>query len=225
MLSFSNMMFKNRTDAGRKLAQALEKYKNAANTVILALPRGGVVVGYQVAKKLNLPLDIVVPRKIGAPGNPEFAIGAITETGEGIFDEETIKTYNISKDYIENEIKKEKAEAERRLKLYRGKRPCLVLTGKTVIVLDDGLATGLTMRAAIKTVKARNPRRIVVAIPIGPPDSIEMIKREVDEIIYLDAPFFFGAVGAFYEEFSQTTDEEVIELLERSKNFGLKVKS
>ncbi len=214
------MIFKNRIDAGQKLAKALKKYKDAANTVILALPRGGVVVGYQVAKELNLPLDIVVPRKIGAPGNPEFAIGAITETGEGIFDEETIKVYSISKEYIENEIKKEKAEAERRLKLYRGKRPCLVLKGKNVILLDDGLATGLTMRAAIKTVKSRESKKIVVAFPIGPPDSIEIIKREVDEVVYLDAPFLFGAVGAFYEEFGQTTDEEVIDLLKRSEKFG-----
>jgi len=209
------MIFKSRIDAGQKLAQALKKYKNLENGIVLALPRGGVVVGYEVAKKLNLPLDIICPRKIGAPGNPEFAIGAITETGEGIFDEETIKTYGISKEYIENEIKKEKAEAERRLKLYRGKRPCLVLKDKTVIIVDDGLATGLTMRAAIKTVRSRGAKKIIVAIPIGPPDSIEIVKREVDEIIYLDAPFFFGAVGAFYEEFGQTTDEEVIELLRK----------
>lgn len=214
------MIFKNRVDAGQKLSQALEKYKDAKDTVILALPRGGVVAGYEAAKKLNLPLDIVVPRKIGAPGNPEFAIGAITETGEGIFNEETIKTYGISKEYIESEIKKEKAEAERRLKLYRGKRPCLVLKNKTVIILDDGLATGLTMRAAIRTVKSRKPKKIVVAFPIGPSDSIEILKREVDEVVYLDAPFFFGAVGAFYEEFGQTTDEEVIDLLKKAENFG-----
>ncbi len=214
------MIFKNRIDAGQKLAQALKKYKNAKDTVILALPRGGVVVGFEVAKELNLPLDVVVPRKIGAPGNPEFAIGAITETGEEIFDEETIKTYNISKEYIENEIEKEKAEAERRLKLYRGEQPCLSLKNKTVIILDDGLATGLTMRAAVKTVKTREPKKIVVAFPIGSPESIEIIKHEVDEVVYLDAPLFFGAVGAFYEEFGQTTDEEVVELLRRAATFG-----
>jgi putative phosphoribosyl transferase len=213
------MIFKDRIDAGQKLAEALEKYKNAKDTVILALPRGGVVTGFEVAKELNLPLDIVVPRKIGAPGNPEFAIGAITETGEGIFDEETIKTYGISKDYIENETKKEKAEAERRLKLYRGERPCLVLKDKTVILLDDGLATGLTMRAAIKTVKTHEPKKIIVAFPVGASDSIEILKREADEVVYLDAPFFFGAVGAFYEEFGQTTDEEVIELLRKAEIF------
>jgi putative phosphoribosyl transferase len=213
------MIFKDRIDAGQKLAKALEKYKNAKDTVILALPRGGVVTGFEVAKELNLPLDIVVPRKIGAPGNPEFAIGAITETGEGIFDEETIKTYGISKEYIENETKKEKAEAERRLKLYRGERPCLVLKDKTVILLDDGLATGLTMRAAIKTVKAYEPKKIIAAFPVGASDSIEILKSEADEVVYLDAPFFFGAVGAFYEEFGQTTDGEVIELLRKAEIF------
>ena len=209
------MTFKNRADAGQKLAKILGKYQKAANTVVIALPRGGVVVGFEVAKILNLPLDIVVPRKIGAPGNPEFAIGAITETGEGIFDETTIAAYDITKSYLEHEVAKEKAEAERRLKLYRGSRLPLDLKNKTVIIADDGLATGLTMRAAIKTIKKMNAAKIVVAIPITPPDTAELIKKEIDEIIYLDAPPFFGAVGAFYEEFGQTTDEEVIDLLKK----------
>jgi putative phosphoribosyl transferase len=215
------MVFENRIDAGRQLAVALEKYKNTENAVILALPRGGVVVGFEVAKVLNLPLDIVVPRKIGAPGNPEFAIGAITETGEGIFDKTTITAYGINQEYIDNTVAAEKKEAERRLKTYRGARPPLDLKNKIVIIVDDGLATGLTMRAAIKTVKKYGAQKIVVAIPVTPPDTAEIIKKEVDEIIYLDAPPFFGAVGAFYEEFGQTTDEEVVELLERSKDFGL----
>jgi len=213
------MIFKNRIDAGQKLAQALKKYKNAKSALILALPRGGVVVGFEVAKALNLPLDIVVPRKIGAPGNPEFAIGAITETGEGIFDETTISTYGISQEYIDKTVAKEKKEAERRLKTYRGARPPLNLKNKTVIIVDDGLATGLTMRAAIKTVKQYGAAKIIVAVPVTPPDTARLIKKEVDEIIYLDAPLFFGAVGAFYEEFSQTTDKEVIDLLKKSENF------
>ncbi len=214
------MIFKDRTDAGQKLAVALKQYKNAADTLILALPRGGVVVGFEVAKTLNLPLDIVVPRKIGAPGNPEFAIGAITETGEGIFDETTIATYGISQEYLDATIQKEKIEAERRLKLYRGTRPPLDLKNKTVLIVDDGLATGLTMRAAIKTVKQYGANKIVVAVPVTPPDTAELIKKEVDELIYLDAPILFGAVGAFYEEFAQTTDEEVVELLQKSVHFG-----
>ena len=199
------------------MAAALKKFNNSPNTIILALPRGGVIVGYEVAKILNLPLDIVVPRKIGAPANPEFAIGAITETGVGIFEEMAIGAYGITESYLQNEIKKEKAEAERRLKLYRGTRAPLDLKNKTVIIVDDGLATGLTMRAAVKTVKILGAAKIIVAIPVTSPEAAELVKKEVDEIIYLEAPAFFGAVGSFYEEFGQTTDEEVIELLSRER--------
>lgn len=212
------MLFKNRADAGQKLAAALEKFNNSPNTIILALPRGGVIVGFEVARELNLPLDIVVPRKIGAPANPEFAIGAITETGEGVFDEMVVGAYGITESYLQNEIKKEKAEAERRLNLYRGSRPPLDLKNKTVILVDDGLATGLTMRAAVKSIKKSGVEKIIVAIPVTSPEAAELVKKEVDEIIYLEAPAFFGAVGAFYEEFSQTTDKEVIELLKNSEN-------
>ncbi|MFH2136640.1 MAG: phosphoribosyltransferase [Patescibacteria group bacterium] len=207
------MLFKNRLEAGEKLAVALDKFKNAKNAIILALPRGGVVVGFEVAQKLNLPLDIIVPRKIGAPANPEFAIGAITEQGVGVFDEMTVGAYGIAESYLQNEIKKEKAEAERRLKLYRGSRPPLDLKNKTAILVDDGLATGLTMRAAIKSVKRMGAEKIIVAIPVTSPEAVELVQKEVDEIIYLEAPAFFGAVGSFYEEFRQTTDEEVIDLL------------
>ncbi len=197
------------------MAEALEKFKNAANTVIMALPRGGVVVGYEVAKKLNLPMDIVVPRKIGAPGNPEFAIGAITETGEGVFDEMTVGAYGITESYLQNEIEKEKVEAGRRLKLYRGSRSPFDLKNKTAIIVDDGLATGLTMRAAIKSVEKMGAAKIIVATPITSPEAAELIKKEVHEIIYLEAPAFFGAVGSFYEEFGQTTDDEVINLIKK----------
>lgn len=197
------------------MAKLLEKYKDAKDTIILALPRGGVVVGFEVAKVLNLPLDIVVPRKIGAPGNPEFAIGAITETGEMILNEEV---FGISESYLKNEAEKERAEAERRLKLYRGNRPPLSLKNKTVILIDDGLATGLTMRAAISSVKKMKAKKIIVAVPIAPPETVELIKKEVDEIFYLEAPPLFGAVGAFYKEFGETSDEEVIDLLKNRNN-------
>jgi len=214
------MLFKNRVEAGQKLAETLGKFKDAKDTIILSLPRGGVVVGYEVARALNLPLDIVVPRKIGAPGNPEFAIGAITEQGVGIFEEMAIGAYGITESYLQNEIKKEKAEAKRRLKLYRDARLPLDLKNKTVILVDDGLATGLTMRAAIKTVKKLGANKIIVTVPVTSPEAAELVKKEVDEIIYLEAPAFFGAVGSFYEEFGQTTDEEVIELLKKSEKFG-----
>jgi predicted phosphoribosyltransferase len=211
------MIFHDRIEAGQKLALVLEKYKKQKETIILALPRGGVVVGFEVAKILNLPLDLVVPRKIGAPGNPEFAIGAITEEGEGIFNEEVIRDYGISKEYIEKTVEEEKKEAQRRLKTYRGDRLSLNLAGKTVIIIDDGIATGLTMRAAIKSIKVKNPKKIIVATPCGTKDSLEEIEKEVDKVVCLYVPIFFGAVGAFYKNFKQTTDEEVIDLIQKSK--------
>ena len=206
-------MFKNRRDAGQQLAKSLEKYKNAQNVILLALPRGGVVIADEIAKKLNLPLDIVVPRKIGAPGNPEYAIGAITETGEGIFNEEEIR--KIDKEWLKKEIEKEKQEAQRRLRVYRGDKPAVNLKDKIVILVDDGVATGLTLKAAIKSVRQKKPKKIVVAVPVGASDSIEEIKKEVDEVVCLYTPLFFGAVGQFYEEFGQTEDEEVIEIMKR----------
>ncbi len=207
------MIFKNRKDAGEKLIPKLIQYKNKPGIVILALPRGGVVTAAEIVRKLNLPLDLVVPRKIGAPGNPEFAIGAIAEDGVGIFDNEIIAAYNIGQEYIKNEVEKEKKEAERRLKVYRGKRLPLNLEDKTVILVDDGVATGATMRAAIKSVKQKAPKEIIVATPTIARDTLKIIQEEVDEVIYLKAPLFFGAVGAFYEDFAQTEDKEVIDII------------
>jgi len=207
------MIFKNRKDAGEKLIPKLIQYKNKPGIVILALPRGGVVTAAEIVRKLNLPLDLVVPRKIGAPGNPEFAIGAIAEDGVGIFDNEIIAAYNIGQEYIKNEVEKEKKEAERRLKVYRGKRLPLNLEDKTVILVDDGVATGSTMRAAIRSVKKKKAKKIIVAIPTIAQDTLKKIQEEVDEVIYLKAPLFFGAVGAFYEDFAQTEDKEVIDII------------
>src|SRR3989339_1086182 len=193
-------MFKNRQDAGKKLAEALGAYKNARDTIVLGLPRGGVVIGYEVAKALGLPLDIVVPRKIGAPGNPEYAIGAITETGEAIFNEEEVG--QVDKEWLKQKMKKEKREAQRRLTIYRP-GPSPQVAGKTVILVDDGVATGYTMRAAVASVKARKPVKIVVAVPNGANDSMRELRREVDEVIALEIPDVYFAVGAQYEEFSQ----------------------
>lgn len=207
------MIFKDRQDAGKKLAKALAKYKNAPKTIVLALPRGGVVVGYEIAKTLNLPLDIVVPRKIGAPGNPEYAIGAITETGDAIMND--IEAREVNKDWLKLEMDKEKQEAQRRLKTYRPGPPPQ-LAGKIVIVVDDGIATGYTMRAAIASVKSREPAKIIVAVPHGDRNSLEIIRQEVDEVVVLYEPTAYLAVGAHYEEFSQTSDEEVIKLIKNS---------
>ena len=175
-----------------------------------------MVTGFEVAKVLNLPLDIVVPRKIGAPDNEEYAIGAVTESGEGIFNQEAIATLSVTNDYLSKKVNEGKKEAERRLKYYRADRTPLNLTNKTVIIVDDGIATSLTMRAAIKSVQEKKAKKIIIAVPVTARDSLEIIRNETDEIIYLEAPMFFGAVGVFYEDFEQTTDEEVIDLMQKS---------
>ena len=212
------MIFEDRQEAGRKLISKLQQYKDKSDVIVLGLPRGGIITASEIAQGLNLPLDLVVTRKIGAPDNPEFAIGAITEDGEGVFDEVTISAYRISQEYIDEEIKKEKKEAKRRLRVYRGDRPPLNLKNKTVILVDDGVATGATLRAAIMSVKSKNAKKIIVAVPVIPQDSLEKIKNEVDDIIYLDVPLFFSAVGSFYKVFVQTEDEEVIALMKKAKN-------
>lgn len=208
------MLFKDRQHAGKLVANLLEKYRDDSNTIIFGLPRGGVVLAYEVAKHLKLPLDIICARKIGAPYNPEFGVGAITESGESFIDEEVIDRLDISPEYLQNEIKKESKEAARRLAIYRKDRPLAQLKDKTVILIDDGIATGATMKAAIKTLQARKTKKIVVAVPVAAPETLEEIRSMVDEVICLAAPVFFQAVGQFYENFSQTTDQEVIQLLE-----------
>lgn len=208
------MMFKNRADAGKQLARQLEKYKNARDTILLALPRGGVVVAAEIARALHLPLDIIVPRKIGAEGNPEYAIGALTETGEIVWNEAEREAANP--EYLKKVIAEERAEAQRRLATYRGNRERRDIKGKTVVIVDDGIATGLTMRAAIKTARTENPKKIIVAVPHGAADTVAKLQKEADEVIALETPVFYGAVGQFYESFPQTSDEEVIEALEKN---------
>ena len=207
------MTFENRRAAGQQLAAKLSAYRNNPDVIIIGLPRGGVVTAAEVAKELKAPLDIVVPRKIGFPGNPEFAIGAITEDGTGVMNEETISAYNIPQEYIDRTINGEKKEAQRRLKVYRGRRPLLLLKNKIVILVDDGIATGATMRAAIASAKAKKAKKIIVAVPVTAGDSKNIIEKECDEFVCIDVPMFFGAVGNFYEEFGQVEDEEVIQIL------------
>lgn len=207
------MIFHDRQEAGKKLSLALLKYKNDKNTIILGLPRGGVVVAAEVAKALDLPLDIIVIRKMGAPMNSELAIGATDELGHTVLNEEIIESLEISENYLKEVKQKEQKMAEDRLNRYRGNRPPLSLKGKTAVLIDDGLATGATMRAAIHSVKEKKAKKVIVAVPVAPPETVEKLRKEADEIICLDMPVFFGAVGAFYEIFDQTSDEEVIELL------------
>jgi putative phosphoribosyl transferase len=209
------MIFRDRIDAGRRLGQALAGYANKRDTLVIALPRGGVVIGYEVASLLNLPLDIVCPRKIGAPFNPELAIGAITETGEGILSQELIAELGVSETFIKKAMEQESEKAKWRLDHYRQGRSPRDLKGKCVIVVDDGLATGATMRAAIKTIRAEQAQEIVMAVPVAPPDTLAQLTKEVDKAFCLAAPAAFYAVGQFYDFFEQTTDQEVIDLLEK----------
>lgn len=205
------MMFQNREDAGRQLAKRLERYRGA-DAVVLALPRGGVVVGYEIAQALALPLDIVVTRKIGHPTNPEYAICAVDEKGTLLCDE--AERESVGKEWLTKEVERQRKEAERRVRTYRGKEKPTKIKGKTVIIADDGIATGLTMRLAIRAVQAEMPSRVVVAAPVAPSEIVQKLKREVDELIVLLPPEeFAGAVGAHYQEFKQVEDDTVIKLL------------
>jgi len=208
--------FKNREEAAKRLAKELTEYREK-NPVVLAIPRGGVVVAYEVAKALNAPLDLIIPRKIGAPGNPELAIGAVTEDGTTILNQHLVAELGISKEYIELEKEEQIQEIRRRIRVYREDAPPQSLEGKTIILVDDGIATGATMKAAIHSIRKQRPSAIVVATPVGPPDTVEELRREVDRLVCLIVfePFF--AIGQFYEDFSQVNDDEVIRLLRLSR--------
>lgn len=204
-------MFIDREDAGRRLAEKLSSYRGK-DAVILALPRGGVVIGYEVARALNLPLDIVVVRKIGHPANPEYAICAVDEKGSFLCNEAEIKS--VDQSWLKEEILRQKNEALRRIEVYRGGRNSEEIGGKIIILVDDGIATGLTIRAAIKSIRKQNPKELVVAVPVVPHDTVIELRKEADMVIVLDDdPSYLGAVGAYYNYFPQVSDEEVIELL------------
>lgn len=211
------MIFHNRAEAGRLLAKKLAHYQDDPKGIVLGLPRGGVVTAFEVAQILHLPLDIIVVRKIGAPGNPELAIGAIDANGEGVFEENTIQAFQVQEEYLKTEKEKEKKEAKRRLECYRGKRPPISLNKKNVILVDDGIATGLSMLAAINAVRKQSPKKLIVAVPVIARDTAKNLQAATDELISISTPTLFMAVGAFYEDFSQTSDEEVITLLRESE--------
>ena len=207
------MIFKDRAEAGQKLAILLKKQStHIKDGIVLALPRGGVVVGAEISKALNLSLDIIVTRKIGAPLNPEYAVAAVSENQLIVSPRE-----NPDPEYLKEETSKERQEIARRVREYRGKRPAINLKNKIAILVDDGLATGLTMAVAIKEVRLQNPAKIIMAVPVAPPETVENLKSKVDEIIVLNIEPLFLAVGQFYENFPQTTDDEVISLLNSSK--------
>ena len=215
-MNTTEIIFKNRKEAGQKLAEALKSY-GAEKPIILAMPRGGVVVAYEIAKALNAPLDVIVSRKIGAPLQPEYAIGAIAPGDIGVFNEEAISSLGITKAEIEILITHEKKEMERRIKLYRGDKPPLDLKDKVVIIVDDGVATGQTALVAIRSVRKMQPKKIVFACGVGAQDSMELLRQEADEVISLNVPKTFYAVGQWYQDFGQVTDEEVLRLLNEAE--------
>jgi putative phosphoribosyl transferase len=214
--------FHDRTEAGRLLAGKLAAYANRADVIVLGLPRGGVPVAYEVAHAL---LDVFLVRKLGVPGHEEFAMGAIATGGVRVLNDQTVRALRISDQVIEAVAAKDQRELDRRARLYRGDRPPPDLRGKTVILVDDGLATGATMLAAVNALRQQQAGRIVVAVPIAPPETCEQLRGEVDDIICAVTPEPFYAVGCWYEDFSQATDEEVRDLLARSARAGGEAKT
>ena len=208
--------FTDRVDAGKRLASALSNFSGKKG-IVLAIPRGGVPVGFEIAKTLKIPLDVIIPRKIGAPDNPELAIGAVAEDGTAILDDHLVKYLAVSREYIKEAIERQKQEIQRRLETYRQDSSYPNLKGFDVIVVDDGIATGSTMKAALASVKNRGAASITVAVPVGPPSTIEELEEVADRVVCLYTPEYFQAIGQFYSDFGQTTDEEVIKLLQESK--------
>ena len=208
--------FVDRVDAGRRLASALADFAGKKG-VVLAIPRGGVVVAFEIARALDLPLDVIIPRKIGAPENPELAIGAVAEDGTAILDNQLIKYLGVSREYVKEETERQKQEIKRRLKLYRQDASYIDVRGLDVIVVDDGIATGSTMKAALASVKNRGAASVTVAVPVGPPSTISELNSLADRVVCLYTPEFFQAIGEFYQDFNQTQDSEVIELLGENK--------
>jgi len=205
--------FRDRREAGRSLGTALQKYAGREDVVVLALPRGGVPVAYEVARMLDAPLDLFLVRKLGTPGHHELAMGAIASGGVRVLNDDVVKWYGISEDEIEAVAHEESRELQRREAAYREGREPASLEGRSVILVDDGLATGSTMRAAVKAVKLRQPSRVVVAVPVGARDTCDELGAIADEVICLGTPEPFSAVGQWYLDFSQTTDDEVRQLL------------
>ena len=210
------MAFRDRSDAGRRLARALSKYEGS-NTVVLALPRGGVPVAAEVAAALNAPLDLVLVRKIGVPVQPELAMGAVVDGADPIIvrNDEVIEFSGTTAREFDEACARELAEIERRRQLYIGERARVEIAGHVVILIDDGIATGATTRAALRAIRGRKPKELVLAVPVAPPETIRQLRHEVDTLICLETPEDFGAIGYFYRDFRQVSDREVIDILNR----------
>lgn len=211
-----SLPFNNRAQAGRLLAEALQPYAGRADVLVLALPRGGVPVAFEVARALKAPLDLMLVRKLGTPGQEELAMGAIASGGVRVLNPEVVDMLRISDEVIEAVARREQQELERRQRAYRGDLRPPVLHGKCVILIDDGIATGATMRSAVKAARAQAPARIVVAAPMAAMETVEVLRQEADEVVCLTTPEPFVAIGCWYHEFPQTSDAEVKDLLARS---------
>lgn len=210
------MHYKNRYEAGRILAQDLERLRDDPDVIVLGIPRGGVVVAFEVARALDAPLDVYITRKIGVPYNPELAIGAVASDGTVFVEHDLADHLGITPEYIEAETGRQREEIQRRLTLYRGERQAPELKGKIIIVVDDGIATGATVRVALRALRHQSPRKLILAVPVGPPDTISKLSHEADEVICPLTPSSFWAVSAFYAVFDQTSDDEVIHLLDQA---------
>ena len=207
------MRFHDRADAGRQLAASLTEYANRSDVIVLGLPRGGVPVAYEVAVALTQPLDVFLVRKLGVPGHPELAMGAIAAGGIEILSEDLIQDLRIPHALVQQVAVRERLELERRDRVFRGDRPPPMIRDRTVILVDDGLATGSTMQAAIVALRQQKPAQIVVAVPVGAPDTCRRLSRMADRVVCLSMPEPFNAVGQWYDEFTQTSDEEVAHLI------------
>ncbi|MDZ4043874.1 MAG: phosphoribosyltransferase [Eubacteriales bacterium] len=214
-------MFSDRTEAGRRLAENMAD-ESLEDGLILGIPRGGVIVAAKVAEKLGLPLDIIIPRKIGVPFNTEVAIGAVTQDGTVILDDRLMTLTGLDEADLRPQIEQEIAEIARRTRLYRGDRPEPEYRDRTVVLVDDGIATGSTTLAALRSIRKGNPRTVILAVPVAPPETLDRLAPEVDRIICLEAPDPFYAVGQFYDHFDQTSDEEVIDILNRNKAWAVR---
>ena len=207
------MIYKDRKHAGKKLADKLQHYRDKADVIVLGLPRGGVTVACEIAKALHCPLDILIVRKIGFPGRPELAAGAVSETGTVVINEDIVSVYGVSREYLERETARQKEEIARRIDLYRGGKGIPSRAGKTVILVDDGVATGATIKAAISTLTEERIAKLVVALPVASQDAEQEIATMVDELICLQTPAGFMAVGNYYHDFTQVEDEDVLAML------------
>lgn len=212
----STVTFADRRDAGRQLAERLERYRGQ-DTVVLALPRGGVPVAAEVAASLGARLDVIVARKLGAPGRPELGVGAIAEGGEPLVDERTLSMLELRRADLDDTVAAERAELDRRVRHYRGDRELPEVHERTVILVDDGLATGVTARAALQALRERKPAHLVLAVPVGAPETVHRVREEADDVVVVATPERFFAVGQWYADFTQTSDDDVLALLARAQ--------